>query len=1248
MNEVKMLDKKSIYEIKSFPTPPDLVLSVMESVMLLLGEKLEWNNIKIVLGDSNDFVNRLTTFGGKVSQVPENIIKRLRQKYVSSPEFKPEIVATKAFAAKTIVKWVLAMNNLYDVMKKVEPKRKRYEEEKVKLDAANEALTEKTKEVNEVKAKAAKLKAECDALHAEKNKITDEMALTKRRLTKAEELIGLLGDEGVRWKKTAADIQEESLKLVGNVFLSAACISYLGPFTGIYREAMVSKWASSIIERGVPASDSFGLIKTMGDSIKIQGWMSQGLPTDTVSIENAIIATEATRYPLMIDPQIQANRWIKVMEKDRGLIILKFNAKDFMRTLCNSIRNGKPVLLEDVEETLESNIDPLLQKQFFQNEGGIKFIRLDGKDIDYNPSFRLYLTTKLPNPHYMPEVCIKVTLINFTVTFDGLEDQLLGDVVRQEKPDVEEKRVGIIKQLADDKKLLKESEDKILTLLKNSTLEQILDEDAVSETLTNAKRTSIEITGRMEEGKRYELQMNKARDSYKSIAVRGALLYFVIADLMLIDNMYQYSLDYIKGLFITTIEKSQKGKTQDERIAILIKNITKSLFSNISRGLFEQHKTIFSFLICCSLKRYEGIIPDLEWNYFTRGAGVFKGEALPNPLPKQIPSASWTLLLTLDRDLNDKFGGLIRDFVENKEKWIDYGGNKDIIKAELPGKWKDKFTNFEKLILIKIFRPEMILQASIEYVKKELGSFYVENVAGSIEDVFMDSKKTIPIILILSQGADPSISLLKFAEERKAKDKLFRLSLGQNQGPIAKKMIGNAQTKGDWILLENCHLAKSWMKELEQIVDSFKEAKAAHDDFRLFLTSMPADYFPSGVLQNGVKLTTEPPRGIKANLRRSYQEISQTVFTGCTKKPEAWKKLLFGLCFFHAISQERRKFGPLGFNIRYEFNDSDLETSQTMLRMFLDEQEEIPWEAMTYVTGHINYGGRVTDDWDRRCLLSILKLYYTSNIITDENYKFSQSGLYFAPKFDSLEEYRSYIEKLPHDDLPEVFGMHENASINYQSQESDAFLKNVLRIQPKIASTGSGKSADDIVQEYITDLTNRLPLVLDTLTAKKDLLVTIPGTSLLPSLCTVLLQEMERFNKLINVVGNTLDQLSKAISGQIVMSQELDDMYISVLNGQVPENWGRVAYPSLKPLFSWYVDFIKRIEFMRIWLTQGQPSSFWISGFFFPQGFMTGILQTYARSYKVPIDKLGFSFTMLKGTKDEIKEPPKDGVYIYG
>jgi dynein heavy chain len=172
----------------------------------------------------------------------------------------------------------------------------------------------------------------------------------------------------------------------------------------------------------------------------------------------------------------------------------------------------------------------------------------------------------------------------------------------------------------------------------------------------------------------------------------------------------------------------------------------------------------------------------------------------------------------------------------------------------------------------------------------------------------------------------------------------------------------------------NCHLMQSWMTTLEKVCFDLREGEAnLNPDFRLWLTSMPAAYFPVPVLQNGIKVTNEPPRGIRANLKTSYSSFREDVIDGMGFMPEDrvadWRKLLFGLVFFHGLLQERRKFGPLGFNIRYEFNASDLENSYSLLNQLLGESHDgQPWAALLYITAEISYGGRVTDDQDRRCL----------------------------------------------------------------------------------------------------------------------------------------------------------------------------------------------------------------------------------------------------------------------------------------
>ena len=301
---------------------------------------------------------------------------------------------------------------------------------------------------------------------------------------------------------------------------------------------------------------------------------------------------------------------------------------------------------------------------------------------------------------------------------------------------------------------------------------------------------------------------------------------------------------------------------------------------------------------------------------------------------------------------------------------------------------------------------------------------------------------------------------------------------------------------------------------------------------------------------------------------------------------------------------------------------------------------------MNYVTGDINYGGRVTDDWDRRCLLCILGVFYNTEILKPD-YKFSISGIYHIPKIQKLDEFKKYIDQLPINDPPEVFCMNNNANITFQSYESNSIMKTIFSLQPRIGGTSSGKSSDQVCLDLIQEFSLKLPELIKPEEGKEELFVKTE-TGLIPSLSTVLLQEIDRFNKLLKTINSSMINLQKAIKGLIVMSQELENMFYSMLNSQVPQNWVKVAYPSLKSLSSWFLDLVKRVDFMKKWLTQGIPYSFWLSGFFFPQGFMTGLLQTHARKYKIEIDRLNFSFACLKESADEIVNYPEDGVFIYG
>merc|ERR1711988_607018 len=322
-------------------------------------------------------------------------------------------------------------------------------------------------------------------------------------------------------------------------------------------------------------------------------------------------------------------------------------------------------------------------------------------------------------------------------------------------------------------------------------------------------------------------------------------------------------------------------------------------------------------------------------------------------------------------------------------------------------------------------------------------------------------------------------------------------------------------------------------------------------------------------------MTNEPPAGVRANVSKSFANlVKEELYEGCTK-PREWKKLLAALTFFHANIQERRKFGPLGWNVTYAFDESDLEFSMSILKRFIEGQDEVPWDAPNFITGMINYGGRVTDDQDRRCLMSILRKYFTPAVL-DDSYRFSESGKYYVPPTGSLASVNEYLDSLPTVDNPEIFGMHANANTTYNTTVSLELMKNILGLQPRDSGGGDGKTSDDIVMELADDIEAQVPATLDSDDAGETTFVLQPN-GLLPSLAIVLKQEMVKFNRLLNKMSSSLVNVKKAIKGFIVMSPELDTMYNAFMVNAVPGNWASVSFASLKTLGSWVKDLLYRV-----------------------------------------------------------------------
>ena len=360
--------------------------------------------------------------------------------------------------------------------------------------------------------------------------------------------------------------------------------------------------------------------------------------------------------------------------------------------------------------------------------------------------------------------------------------------------------------------------------------------------------------------------------------------------------------------------------------------------------------------------------------------------------------------------------------------------------------------------MLRIFRADRIINGIkrfiIEYFSNQ---HYVQPPTLNFEKIFQQSNEKSPIIFILSPGADPLSDVAKLAEQMNFTGNKFKyLSLGQGMEGEATEELLTSKQRGNWLMLMNCHLLPKWLKnDLEKRLED-NEKEKPHKDFRLWLTTQPTDEFPLGILQKALKVVTEPPDGLKLNLKSINSKLNEEMLNECPHP--CFKQLVWVVQFFHAILLDRRKYGKIGWNVVYDFNESDFRISFRLLSMYLkkafeNKDENIPWGSLRYLIGEAMYGGRVTDNYDRTVLVTYLDE-YMGNFLFDKNKEFFFAKIqeeydYGLPKVLNYEGFGNAIGEIPIINSPELFGLHPNSEITYFTNSAKSLWTMMALTEPR-------------------------------------------------------------------------------------------------------------------------------------------------------------------------------------------------------
>ncbi|XP_015241536.1 PREDICTED: dynein heavy chain 11, axonemal-like isoform X3 [Cyprinodon variegatus] len=1235
------LNRLNLTELRTFPNPPAIVANVSAAVLVLLSPQgripkdRSWKASKMVMSKVDDFLQALVNFDKE--HIPEATVKCVRDDYLSDPEFNPEFVRQKSSAAAGLCAWVINIIHFHEVSCEVEKKR-------MCLFQANGDLAEAAEKLEVIRKKLSELDGNLEALTtafekatAEKLRFQEEVNRTNKTIELANRLVKGLESENVRWAHSVAQYHEQEETLCGDVLLTAAFISYAGSFSKKYRrELLENLWMPFLRSQKVPIPMAGGLdpVSMLTDDATVAQWNNEGLPGDKMSTQNATILINCERWPLLIDPQLQGIKWIK-SRYGNTLKVISLGQRGYVDVIEQAVVAGDTVLIENLEETIDPVIDPLLGRHTIKKGTCIK---VGDKECFFHPDFRLILHTKLANPHYKPEIQAQTTLINFTVTRDGLEDQLLAQVVNQERPDLELLKSELTKQQNMFKIELKLLEDELLTRL-SAAESNFLGDNVLVEKLETTKHTAAEIEMKVLEAKVNEVKINEAREHYRPVAVRASLLYFIMNDLNKINPMYQFSLKAFNIVFHKAVEIAEACEDVKSRVNTLIDCVTYSTFNYISRGLFERDKLTFTAQLTFQLLLMSKEIHVRELDFLLR---FNIDHHYVSPLDF-LSNSSWSAIKVMS--FTDEFRGLDRDIEGSPKRWKKLVESECPEKEKFPQEWKGK-SSLQKLIMMRALRPDRMTYALRNFVEEKLGVKYTEGRKSEFAKSFRESGPAFPVFFILSPGVDP----LKDVESLGGKlgftidlGKLHNVSLGQGQESVAEIAMEKAAKEGHWVILQNIHLVARWLGSLEKLLERCSED--SHPDYRVFMSAEPTatpqeHVIPQGILENAIKITNEPPTGMHANLHAALDNFDQDILDQCTREQE-FKTILFSLCYFHACVAERRKFGPQGWNRKYPFNTGDLTISVNVLYNYLEANTQVPWEDLRYLFGEIMYGGHITDDWDRRLCRTYLEEYMQPNQF---DRKVTLAPGFVVPSNLDYQGYHDFIdEMLPHES-PVHYGLHPNAEIEFLTVTSDNLFHTLLELQSPDAVMGEGVSQtlEEKVKTILDEILEKLPEEY----SMSD--ITSKTTERTPYIL-VCFQECERMNMLILEIRRSLKELDLGLKGELAMSSEMEKLQTDLFFDNVPDTWSKLAYPSTYSLAMWFNDVMLRCKELDSWTQDlSLPRVVWLSGLFNPQSFLTAVMQSLARKNEWPLDKVNLTVDVTKKYKEEFNQPAREGAYVYG
>ncbi|XP_053958646.1 cytoplasmic dynein 2 heavy chain 1 [Anastrepha ludens] len=1022
---VGQIKSEALSEIRSLRAPPETIRDILEGVLRLMGIRdTSWNSMKTFLAKRGVKEDIRSLDPAHIN--PDNCVAVEKLLDAKAESFEMKNAKRASAAAAPLAAWVKASVRYSKVIQSIRPLEREQNELQRNLDVAESEMQTLMSGLDDVDNRVKQLSAKLNSYTQEAAVLEIKLDDARKTLNAAEVLIEKLSSEFHTWSMQLDEYKASHKTLDTKSLLIALAINYFSHLTLERRSFSMDRLLAELQLR------PFDLRKSLLTEQEQIIWESMGLAPDAQIIENAALLRQmidlpfgSYPVPLVLDPTQTAMNWLEeyLRTKERPYDITTQSNERLNYMLELAVRFGKVLIVQDCQQVRPPLLQ-LLQGRFYVKFGK-KLLEIGSKMIDLHEQFQLVLFTKTNKLSIEPETLSYLTCIPFTVTAIGLADQLMSKAIILKNPQLERKRIELLKNEGVLLKQRIELEDKLLEEL-STAQGDILKNEKLLNTLNEVKESSNFIDKSLKESARVKESLLSDYTQLRELCTKAAKFY--------IELTVSYELPALAfiQLFLNSLQtfesRNSVGNDSERRV---YEQLVCATFQYLARSTSRGSHLTLALYVCKSA--YPERMPAAEWEMFVTNfmvtADVSIGSVdlgsvqLPECVGKE---AALKLQIFLTQ---------VPQIEEQLQLQKDYAWRSFVVDQtpEMPGDIKSPF---HRVLIAQIFRPDLIFVQLRRAAAEILGISPDSVVQPTVEQLADENTDNKPILVITQTENDPGTEIRSVAVKKIGLEKYTELSIGRGMEHRALDAIRQAAELGKWICIKNVHLVPDWLPELDRELEVLKK----RDGFRLWLICESTRGFSDTIMYKFVKVLYEFPSGIKHKVRRMLQNFALSDYRSISKEAKL-VKIRFVVFIVMAVLQERRKYIPQGWSKYYEFGEADLKAAMEVL-LWLDStmsSGRCDWTILQRLCENVAFGGRINNTRDLQVLQRYLEEFCSADVMNNRWSPLNTKVV--VPTSAQILDYISAISKFPDTDEPGVFHLSNHTNISREIEQSKEIIK---------------------------------------------------------------------------------------------------------------------------------------------------------------------------------------------------------------